>query len=597
MANEVLNWITRREPGSHTVFNRVLRAVLTQSGLDPDVGFPGFQNHPVLGAEVGVTAPQYPYGDVRRYGAAGDGATDDTAAIQNALDSTAALGGGVVIGRRDATYLVDSVGSKDFIGSSGSPQSVAYCLKIPSNVLADFAGATIRLTAGTAAVLVSNDNSADTTDSDLGIINAVLDGNNVSLAASGLALVWMQGVSRLRINVTVKNVKHIAGYFVNIDDSYFDRLELDTCEGQGFILGVPTSGLDVRNSHIGLVHCRNVTTESEPNFPGNPFYGVLTNCTVDTINCEDAIAGVKLDGPSADVAIGKIVLDGSTHVGGNSGLKFQGSASNGVCKRVTVGSVIAKNMSGHGLRFDQYSEDCHVESYVGESNAATVNFPDVWMDGTRNSVGQLKSLRCQRGVFTIRSTAVDWQIGRITALNANGAALSAAGVVSGGNGMIGQYFYRDDRGGGALTTRGIQIDSASARLRVGHLSVSGVTDKPVSVTAGASVDVGYGGVLSPAALSAGNNNNYDAGEARVLRLSADAAGSTLTGITKGWEGRRIQIVNVSANSLTVAHSTASSAVNQFVSPTGADVVLGQNDAAEALYDDTSDRWRIVSVLT
>ncbi len=51
---------------------------------------------PALPAEVGVVNPYYPYGDVRRYGAVGDGTTDNLTAINNASASVAAMLGGIV---------------------------------------------------------------------------------------------------------------------------------------------------------------------------------------------------------------------------------------------------------------------------------------------------------------------------------------------------------------------------------------------------------------------------------------------------------------------------------------------------------------------
>jgi hypothetical protein len=103
---------------------------------------------------------------------------------------------------------------------------------------------------------------------------------------------------------------------------------------------------------------------------------------------------------------------------------------------------------------------------------------------------------------------------------------------------------------------------------------------------------------TPAALAAGDNDTYDAGYfVTCLRLTADAAGSALAGLKSGFDLRAMRVINISANSLTLKHEDAgSSAENRLTSPTGADVVLGQNDVADLQYDGASERWRVVNVL-
>lgn len=60
---------------------------------------------------------QAPLFDVRQYGAKGDGVTDDTAAIQAALDAAKAAGGGTVY-VRPGTYMVAATATRISIGSN-----------------------------------------------------------------------------------------------------------------------------------------------------------------------------------------------------------------------------------------------------------------------------------------------------------------------------------------------------------------------------------------------------------------------------------------------------------------------------------------------
>lgn len=100
---------------------------------------------------------------------------------------------------------------------------------------------------------------------------------------------------------------------------------------------------------------------------------------------------------------------------------------------------------------------------------------------------------------------------------------------------------------------------------------------------------------TPVALGAGDNNDYAIGAVvNLLRLSADAGASAITGFADGRAGRRLVVVNITANTLTLEHEdAASSAENRIISATGAAITLVQNDVAELYYDEVSARWRVI----
>lgn len=108
-------------------------------------------------------------------------------------------------------------------------------------------------------------------------------------------------------------------------------------------------------------------------------------------------------------------------------------------------------------------------------------------------------------------------------------------------------------------------------------------------------------VATLAALVAGDTNNYNTADvwAHTLRVSGSGGGSTITGILapSSHSGARKRIINISAISVTLSHQdTNSAAANRLLSPTGASVVLGQDDVGDVEYDETTQRWRIVNVL-
>lgn len=99
---------------------------------------------------------------------------------------------------------------------------------------------------------------------------------------------------------------------------------------------------------------------------------------------------------------------------------------------------------------------------------------------------------------------------------------------------------------------------------------------------------------TPAALGAGDNNNFGIGVSDFLRLSANGGGSAITGLQDGRSGRKLVVVNL-ANTLTLEHEdTASIAENRIITATGAAISLATNDMAELIYDETSARWRVKS---
>lgn len=104
---------------------------------------------------------------------------------------------------------------------------------------------------------------------------------------------------------------------------------------------------------------------------------------------------------------------------------------------------------------------------------------------------------------------------------------------------------------------------------------------------------------TPTALSS-NVNNYTGITSAlgvgggVSRLSSSSA-VDITGIAAPYLnlGVNKRIYNVGSNNITLKHQdTNSTAANRLLSVTGADIVLGADEAAEIWYDATTTRWRM-----
>ena len=91
----------------------------------------------------------------------------------------------------------------------------------------------------------------------------------------------------------------------------------------------------------------------------------------------------------------------------------------------------------------------------------------------------------------------------------------------------------------------------------------------------------------------GANNDIGAGYAAYVRISGPSASFSITGISGGERGRILLIRNTTAQQMTIANQSGSSAAaNRIITQTAADLVLtGANgQSAVLVYDATTERW-------
>jgi hypothetical protein len=173
-------------------------------------------------------------------------------------------------------------------------------------------------------------------------------------------------------------------------------------------------------------------------------------------------------------------------------------------------------------------------------------------------------------------------------------------VVNDGVNIEGVVF--EDGGGlfSATTTvggSGVSTDAVIERSTNAGVTVDGVLIKDSIVTPYHVIE----STSSPAAFTNGNNNNFDAGTAAILRCTAaSGASNNITGIVAGVAGRRIVIINIdSTGTIGLMHEDAnSSEANRFIGLNGnSNVTLGVADTAEIMYDAVSAKWRILNAQT
>lgn len=102
---------------------------------------------------------------------------------------------------------------------------------------------------------------------------------------------------------------------------------------------------------------------------------------------------------------------------------------------------------------------------------------------------------------------------------------------------------------------------------------------------------------TPLPLANGSNNDISVGYATYVRVSGPTGSFTITGIADGEAGRPLVIRNSTAQQMTIADQSASSASsNRIITGTGADLVLtgSTGQSVTLVYDAVSMRWVVVA---
>lgn len=144
----------------------------------------------------------------------------------------------------------------------------------------------------------------------------------------------------------------------------------------------------------------------------------------------------------------------------------------------------------------------------------------------------------------------------------------------------------------------LRLVSSSARLTFCNDASSSCNDALTVTRSGAtpilstwSTAMAYTGVITPAALAAGNNNNYAPtgfAAAYRLRLTSGAA-SVLTGIAGGTDGREIVICTTNSTSIGLSNEDGNStAANRIVVNAASSVF----PCARLIYDGPLARWLV-----
>lgn len=402
------------------------------------------------------------------YGAIGDSATDDTTAIQSALNSGKTL----VRFNPGSTYIVSVVGQKTILGTAQS-----YCLLIPDGVTVDLNGATIKLAAGSNAAIFLNSTAGTTQNIDVSIQNGILDGNETnqgSASAGDLPCLFLFDVLRPRVkNIRVKNARQYFGRFLKIDNGYFNNLNGKRSDGDGWSFGISASSCHVTNSYIDNIYAEDCTNLTYGTLQGNGFIATTKYCNIGKVECVNVGGGNKIQDDSQDTTWAQSIFRGGVNASSNGGTKLQGTAGQRNLARITVGRVISENANSEGMHWTE-STDCSVGSYVGYLNGVTGNSRDFFIDESeRWSVGTIKSTGCGETNGPAVSIGPDNDDYYVASINVHNAANRAVGNAADGYGVIESVNASDDQGSPTLAEAYV-VTSTTARGRCEQVRFSRV---------------------------------------------------------------------------------------------------------------------------
>ena len=349
------------------------------------------------------------------FGARGDGVTDDTVALQTALDTL-----NEVRGKPGATYLVRRKAGK------------RYCLAWKSNMRWIGNGSVIKLanneyaaSVGCSVLMTLGVDDAPATITTNTYFEGIVDGNYQNQGAITLSgnfftpTVYVNKIANTEWDITVRNGNCLGFYTTGSTSEIYDnrlRARVEAANGGGI-------SLDGTRWQVSEIYAKDILWVNNNSVQGNPFIVTITDSNVGQIYAENFGFGVKFQNGCENVTIGQIVAKqgAGSSTQKDRAVKFQGDPAT-PNRNISVGSIVVQGMQtgslyiyecesitigsyiGSGNGQAALPENDGVDAYILDSNDVTINSLTVEGCGGNPLITQTDSNNINIGTYTCVNT-------------------------------------------------------------------------------------------------------------------------------------------------------------------------------------------------